>query len=303
VIQPDAAGRAHESDLGDDGADGSGAPAGRLNGVKSAFRTLVPLGLRKSLAATIGRQRRITHRGWWVRELLRDFADADPDQYHRFLWSNHLAYAETYEPSERFTGDLLHPSRRVLFAEMDACLTQLGINPGEVRSTFEVGCSLGFNLLFLERSVFTQASAIEGCDIDSWAIEQGRRHLVDCGSRVILHEFDIGSIDASLDGRKFDVTLCAGVLMYLHEREASTAVACILRHTARLAVFAGLADPRHDNQTLSRSGLRESDGTFIHNLDAMVTQAGWRIARRRWDGASRVGGNSIYFVFATPGDL
>jgi hypothetical protein len=63
--------------------------------------------------------------------------------------------------------------------------------------------------------------------------------------------------------------------------------------------FSGLAYPDGDNSELRRSVPRESDQTFVHNIDAMVLRAGGNIAARRWEGSKVVDGNTIYFVFAT----
>jgi hypothetical protein len=65
-------------------------------------------------------------------------------------------------------------------------------------------------------------------------------------------------------------------------------------------VLAGLAHPDQDNATLAASAVRERDGTFIHNLDAMVQDAGGRVVHRRWEGARLLDGNTIYFVFGVP---
>jgi hypothetical protein len=74
----------------------------------------------------------------------------------------------------------------------------------------------------------------------------------------------------------------------------------MLRHTSRLAVFAGLAHPDADNRNLAASVLRDRDGTWIHNIDAMVEREGGRVVARRWGGSELVDGNTIYFVLAEP---
>jgi len=277
----------------------AGTP-GRLHGAKRFLRAVVPLGARKGLARIVGGWSRIPARSWWVQELLRDFAEDDPNSYHRFLWAHHLAYAETYEVGLRFGVENLHPSRRLMFEDLEACLRGLGKDPHSVRSVFEVGASLGYNLRHLEENVFPNADTLEGCDIDAYAIERGGAYLADSGSRVRLGVADMGDLEAVLGDREFDVTLCAGVLMYLRREDAESVVASILEHTSMVAAFAGLADPDQDNRNLADSGVRERDGSFVHDIDGMVARSGGRVARRRWEGARELGGNTLYFVFATP---
>jgi hypothetical protein len=88
--------------------------------------------------------------------------------------------------------------------------------------------------------------------------------------------------------------------MYLKPDAACEVVDALLRHTRVVAAFAGLADPDQDNEGLSDSRVRERDGSFIHNLDVMVRDAGGQVVQRRWEGDRDVGGNTIYFVFAAP---
>ena len=277
-----------------------GVSPGRYDRPKRWIRAAVPLWCRKRLARLIGRQQWLSGRFWWVQELLRDFEAADPNSYHRFLWSHHLGYAETYEVGLRFGRDRVHPTRLLLFDELSACLKGLGKGPDTIDSVFEVGCSLGYNLRFLEEEVFRQATVLEGCDIDAHAIEEGSAYLGECGSRVRLSVGDMADLDTRLSGRTFDITLCPGVLMYLSSEDASRVVASTLRHTRVVACFSGLADPHQDNATLGESAVRGYDGTFIHNIDDMVQRAGGKVQRRRWEGARLEEGNTIYFVFAVP---
>ncbi|MEO8452323.1 MAG: class I SAM-dependent methyltransferase [Gemmatimonadota bacterium] len=257
--------------------------------------------MRRRVAVTVGRQQWIAGRYWWVLELLRDLADRDPNEFHRFLWSHHLAYAETYDIAQRFGAANLHPSRRIFFDDLVAALSARGKEPAAIRSVFEAGCSLGYLLRHLETDVFTAAPVLEGNDIDRFAVRQGQDHLNDLGSKVRLHAADLTELPRVFAGRRFDVVMAAGVLMYLQEGDARKVVEGLLRGTGSVLALAGLADPDRDNFELTQSGLRDRDGTFIHNLDRFVADAGGRIISRRWDGARQVDGNTIYFVFAEPG--
>lgn len=270
-------------------------------GVKRALRSLLPLAFRRRLAIWVGGQGWLSSRYWWCLELLRDFAERDPNGFHRFLWAHHLAYAETYEVDRRFGAERLNRSRLMLFDDLRRCLQQRGLDPEcEIHSVFEVGCSLGYLLRFLETGLFRSAEILEGIDLDEYAIRQGSEYLASQGSRVRLVASDMAGLDQVTAGRRYDVTLCAGVLMYLTPDEAGRVVRSILAHTGICAAFAGLAHPDRDNAGLERSEPRERDGTWIHNLDAMVRQAGGSILFRRWEGARQVDGNTIYFVFAAP---
>lgn len=276
---------------------------GRLsNGARARLRRILPLVVRKRLAQVVGRQSWLSGRYWWVLELLRDFAERDPNGFHRFLWAHHLAYAESYAVDSRFGAANVHPSRRMLFEDLAEHAARSGLSLSrDVRSVFEVGCSLGYLLRHVETTICPGAETLEGNDLDARAIREGAAHLADLGSRVRLHAADVSELPAVFAGRTFDLILCAGVLMYLREEDAQPIVSTILRHTGRLAVFAGLAHPERDNARLESSATRERDATFIHNLDRMVAAAGGRVVRRRWDGPRTVDGNSIYFVFAEPG--
>jgi 2-polyprenyl-3-methyl-5-hydroxy-6-metoxy-1,4-benzoquinol methylase len=229
-------------------------------------------------------------------EAIRDLAERDPNTFHRFLWANHLAYAQTYEVGQRFTGQL-HPTRHLLLEELTAHLGRTTTTFGEVKSVLDVGCSLGYLLHHLERRVCSAAETLEGIDIDAYAIAEGSRYLRAQGSRVQLSVADMGDLDAVLAGRRFDLVFCAGVLMYLKQEEAQRTVEAMLRR-GRLVIMTGLAHPQRDNRVLDASTLRESDGSFFHNIDRFVTSCGGRVVWRRYDGARQIEGNTVYFVMA-----
>ena len=262
--------------------------------IKATVRSGLPLGARKQLAIWL----RMSGRTNWSAPIVRDLARNDVNSYHRFLWSNHLGYAESYGVKDRFGAENIEPSRHILIYELKAILPRCGLTVENVHSAFDVGCSMGYLLRHLETEVFTNATELGGNDIDEYAVKTGSSHLRGQGSRVLLHCVDMSNLNQLLGAKSFDVMLCAGVLMYLKEGDAKDVVRAMLAHTRGIVAIAGLAHPELDNALLSGSATREHDATFIHNIDAMVIEAGGEILHRRWDGAEMVGGNTIYFIFA-----
>ncbi len=262
----------------------------------SLLCNFLPLGLRKHAASWVGRQSWIPERHWRAVALVRDLVQRDPEAYHRFLWSRHLGYAESYEPDERF--GTLRPERQLLFQDLRRFLED---RVHEVQSVLEVGCSLGHVLRAAERELFAHARILEGLDIDSYAVGKGNERLRREGSRVRLITADMSRMDEVLPPeRQYDVVLCAGVLMYLKE-EAATRVLKSMLDRARLLVLSGLAHPEFDNHNMARSQPRARDGSFIHNLDAMVAACGGTVLFRRWQGSAPRGWNPPYFLFCQRG--
>jgi 2-polyprenyl-3-methyl-5-hydroxy-6-metoxy-1,4-benzoquinol methylase len=269
--------------------------------VKTAVRTVLPLFIRKRLAVWLHRQEGLaaSRRSWWEHELLRDLAEKNINEYHKFLWSNHLSYAETYEVASRFGRENMKQSRLMFFSDLQKHLVSIAVKPADVRSAFEVGCSLGYQLRFLETDLFPSAAVLEGVDIDAYAIRSGAEYLTRIGSKVRLQCEDMERLEKILGEKRYDVIICTGVLMYLKEEDAQRVVAILMKHADKMVGFSGLAHPDMDNAQLGRSIPRESDQTFIHNIDSMVLQEGGRIAARRWEGGKLVDGHTIYFLFAT----
>jgi SAM-dependent methyltransferase len=269
--------------------------------MKTAVRTVIPLFIRKRLAVWLHHQEGLAadQRSWWAQELLRDLAEKNINEYHKFLWSNHLSYAETYDVASRFGRENMKQSRLLFFSDLQQHLASMAVRPADVRSAFEVGCSLGYQLRFLETDLFPSATVLEGVDIDAYAIQSGTEYLARIGSKVRLQCEDMERLEEVLGEKRYDVIICTGVLMYLKEEDARRVVAILMKHTDKMIGFSGLADPDKDNAQLERSIPRESDHTFIHNIDSMVLQAGGTIAARRWEGGKIVDGHTIYFLFAT----
>ena len=180
-------------------------------------------------------------------------ARVDPVGFHHYLWANHLAYAATYELG-RFAPGALEPDRVVLFGLICAELRRQGLDPAEdVHSILDAGCSLGYLLRHAETSVFSSATTLTGIDIDVHAVSAGNLHLRRLGSNVELMVAGMEHLDEVLQGRRFDVALSCGSLMYLDQARASRAVASLLGHADRAVGLIDRAHPVQDNASLARS--------------------------------------------------
>jgi SAM-dependent methyltransferase len=269
---------------------------------KWGFRKILPLSFRKSLAVWADRQEWLPGRHELPLTILRDWADKDADAFHRFLWTNHLVYARWYEKSNEFGPENLRITRRMLFQDIGDCLLRNGINPStDVKSVFDVGCSSGFLLRYMETNVFPAANILEGNDIDGPAIARGEAYLKDHGSKIHLMNADMAKLEQIMNGSKYDVVFCSAVLVYLHESAAAEVVKSMLNHCNCLVAIYSIAHPSIDNSKLEYSETRSSDGVFFHNIDKMVENAGGKIVYRRWEGSKTYAdGQTIYFVFSQP---
>ena len=240
--------------------------------------------------------------------LLHDWAIADPAEYHRFIWSNHLLYAKYYDfrQIEYSRGDYftkLHPLRVEILEAAAVSFRDRGESSDtDVKSILDVGCSLGYLLRYAETTVFPDAHRLLGIDIDSFAIAEGTAYLRGLGSAVELRVADIDGLDSVAGAEPFDLVTCTGVLQYLDEATATDAVAKMLRHSTKLVVLSGLASEAVDNALLEQSEVRPYDRSSVHNFDRMVAESGGRVVTRRWAGREVVEGRQgAYFVVATPG--
>jgi len=231
--------------------------------------------------------------------LIRDLERLDINEYHKFLWFNHLSYATPYEVKLRFGYHNMRASRKMLFSDLITHLTKLSINPEkDITSVFEVGCSSGYQLRYLETDLFPSAIDLEGIDIDRYAIASGSEYLKSIGSKVRLMFADMEELSNLMGNKVYDIILCSGTLMYLNEGPAFKIVNVMLDHTKIMLVLTGPAHPGIDNSLLEHSIVRDSDGSFIHNIDSMVKRAGGSVLVRRWEGGKMADGQTIYFVFA-----
>jgi 2-polyprenyl-3-methyl-5-hydroxy-6-metoxy-1,4-benzoquinol methylase len=262
-------------------------------------RTL-PLAVRKMIVRS--RACRKTKAGaWFAIGMLDDLRRRDPDALHRFLWSNHLAYAATYEVSRRFGPSNLNPSRRILFDEMHSHLLSHGFDPGKkVRSILEIGCSMGYLLRHLEVEVFPSAETLHGIDIDEYAVTTGMAHLSSLQSKVKLSVADMAAADRVIGDRTYDLVLCCGVLMYVNERTADEVVRLMCSRANCLVGIICLAHPEDHRTAPVRSAKRSSDGAFIHDVDQMIRRAAGTIVRSTFIGTEISGSSPSYAILAVP---
>jgi SAM-dependent methyltransferase len=265
---------------------------------------LFPLEARKRLAILAGQHGKVPGIHLLSMTILRDWAKTDVDAYHRFLWSNHLGYANFYEKTNKFGVENLQQTRRMLFEDLTKFLLRHDKLTGQttnITSIFEVGCASGYLLRSVETDMFPETKILEGIDIDKYAIAKGVSYLNRHFSKIRLFHGDLGELDQIMGKRKYDLILCAGVLMYLHEQSALNVIQVMLKHCNCLVVLTGLAHPVVDNAELERSETRVSDGTFFHNFDKMVKKAGGKIFFRRWEGSKTFDSQTVYFIFCRPG--
>jgi SAM-dependent methyltransferase len=271
--------------------------------LKEGLRSAIPLPARMRLAAWVTRQPWLPVRDQVAMGLVRDLLTKDPKLFHKFVWSNHfMGYARWYDSEEElFAFEQMQPTRVQLFQDLTSVLDQENVPRSHVRSILEVGCSLGYLLRYLETNVFPDCPDLIGIDIDAPAIEKGQRFLARSGSRVVLRAGDMEQLDTLVGPRTFDVTLAAGVLSYLNEDDASRMVERLLSRTGKVLALAGLACVERNNNTLTRSELSPGHaGQWLHNFDALVTRAGGRVVRSRWEGAKQYNFQTVCFVFAVP---
>ena len=271
--------------------------------LKRALRSSIPLPLRMRLAIWLNRQ------PWFTRDylavgLVGDLGLQDPEAFHKFLWKHHfMGYARWYDSEdELFSAEHMQPSRRMFFDDLVSVVRELGLQPSDIGSILEVGCSLGYLLRHLEVEVFPGCRELLGIDIDGPAIRKGTDYLKRHGSKVVLAQGDMEDLDRMLGSRTFDLVFAAGVLSYLDEPNAARLVSMLLRRTNKVLAFAGLACTGRNNDELDRSETSPNhEQQWIHNFAAMVSAAGGRVVRSRWEGAKLYNLQTIHFVFAVPG--
>ncbi len=270
---------------------------------KSTVRLLLPLSLRKYLAIKISKQSWISsdHRAGWSLELVRDMEKSDVNAFHKFLWSNHIGYADTYEVEQRFGDVNINESRKLLFSDMENVLSLLAINRhSEIKSVLDVGCSLGYLLKYMEDNIFINTSELYGIDIDAYAINEGTSYLKAHDSKINLTCHDMDDMTEHFNNKIYDVIFCAGTLLYLDEDKANALIKGLIKHTNKLLIITGVASAKIDNSGLTKSLIRKRDGSFMHNIDDMVKLNKGKVVFRRWEGEKKLGGNTLYFVFAIP---
>ena len=233
--------------------------------------------------------------------MLDDLRRRDALAFHRFLWSNHLAYAATYEVDQRFGDENLNPSRRILVQNIGSYLRSRGVDPAsEIRSVLDIGCSMGYLLRHVEVGLCPSAQVLHGLDIDEYAIQAGTAHLSSLQSRVQLRVGDMADAGRFADGRSYDLILCCGVLMYSDEETAYEVVRSMLSMAGRLVGIISLADASESNRPVRKSTPRSSDGAFIHDVRGMIHRAGGKVVGSRRIETEISGSSPSFAILAEP---
>jgi SAM-dependent methyltransferase len=189
----------------------------------------------------------------------------------------------------------------LFFDDLVSVVRELGLHQSDIGSVLEVGCSLGYLLRHLEVEVFSECRELMGIDIDEPAIRKGKDYLKRHGSKVVLAQGDMEDLDRILGSKTFDLVFAAGVLSYLDGDNAARLVRALLRRTNKVLAFAGLACTSRNNDRLDRSETSPNhEQQWIHNFGAMVSAAGGRVVRSRWEGAKLYNLQTVHFVFAVP---
>ncbi|HWB82544.1 MAG TPA: class I SAM-dependent methyltransferase [Bryobacteraceae bacterium] len=258
---------------------------------------LLPLEIRKGLVLRI---ERLKFR--WVPDfsigILEDLRRHDPEALHRFLWSNHLAYAATYEPKKKFEASSLNPTRQLLFRQIVDYYRSSGLNPQEqIRSVFEVGCSLGYLLRYLELYVLPAAAPLHGIDIDRYAVRTGMSYLQSVNSKVQLFDADVAKIGEATGNQQYDLVLSCGVLMYLNKKTAKATLQKMFALSRRLVGIICTAHQGDGGATLN-SETRKSDGAYLHDMHSMIRESGHYIISSTFVDFAESGSSPSYVILA-----
>ena len=82
--------------------------------INKVFVLFFSLSVRKEVAVGVDRQNWIPLRHTVSMALIRDWAEEDANEFHRFLWSHHLGYAGYYEAKHAFGKENLVLTRRMI---------------------------------------------------------------------------------------------------------------------------------------------------------------------------------------------
>jgi SAM-dependent methyltransferase len=303
-----------------------------IRSVAAMMGRILPLRMRQALVAS--RAGRAERGGLeFALGMLGDLRQRDALAFHRFLWSNHLAYAATYEVDQRFGEENLNPSRRILVQNIGGYLRARGVDPASnIHSVLDIGCSMGYLLRHIEVGLCPSAEVLHGLDIDEYAIQSGMAHLSSMQSKVKLFVGDMAEAGRFAGGRSYDLILCCGVLMYSDEETAYEVVRTMLSTAGCLVGIICLADPtsrplpygrgsvgcsNRDSAVLSRareqavpdlfpqpadgkSVARLSDGAFIHDVIGMIYRAGGKVVGSRRIETEISGSSPSFAILAEP---
>ena len=271
-----------------------------IRSAATAMGRILPFEVRRSLV--LSRAGRASRAGLeFALGMLNDMHRRDAGAFHRFLWSNHLGYAASYEVEERFGASKLNPSRHILLQDIASYLRARGVDPHRnIRSVLDLGCSLGYLLRHVEVDACPSAEVLHGLDIDEYAIKTGTAHLASLQSKVKLFVEDLSATSRFIGGGSYDLILCCGVLMYCNEDSAYETVRTMLSSANHLVGIIALADQTNGGTAMGRSVMRTSDAAFVHDVHQMVQRAGGRVVSSRRIETEVSGSSPSYAILAEP---
>lgn len=260
---------------------------------------MLPLNARKALVIRLERRKFRWSPDFSI-GILGDLRRRDPETLHRFLWSNHLAYAARYEIENKFAPHQISPTRHILCRRIQEYYKARALDAQEqIGSVFDVGCSLGYLLRHLEVNVLPSASTLSGIDIDRYAVGTGMAYLESVQSKVRLFEADLTKAGDLLQRHPYDLVLCCGVLMYVNEDTAKGALQAIFSHCRRLVGLICLA-PDGRRRAGAATEPRASDGAYVHDMHRIIRETGGTLISSTWIDSATSGSSASHVILAEP---
>ncbi len=181
---------------------------------------------------------------------------------------------------QKYLESSQHPHRLVLMEKI--------LSHSPLKKVLEIGCNAGPNLLLL--SGRCKEADLHGIDINTKAVEEGRKHLKGMGiSNVFLDAGKADSLERFGD-RSMDIVFSDATLMYIGPDKIQDIVGHMVR-IARKAVILNEWDMGGSSETDHRYHY----GHWIHNYLSLFEKCGvrgkievTRISREMWDDSNWV---------------
>ena len=124
----------------------------------------------------------------------------------------------------------------------------------------------------------------------------GAAHLASQQSRIRLVRADLDATANVMGEHNYDVALCCGVLMYVSEDTAASAIRTMLER----ATVIGLICLAHEQGAAppGPSSARAVDGAYTHDVHSMIQSAGGRVVSSQWIGTAASGSSPSHVIVA-----